>query len=170
MNSQRAYSPAEICKMFGISKSTLFRWEQEPWFPRASRDLSGQRQYTQEHVRAISENQKRKLGREYQRAIEQEDNHSMLEFAEALSLRKFLANDMTGLQELAEYPRLSINTIMQLVRLASEHYRPRDPMFCDILSVALTQSCKLRDMLSDASERNGDGDSDAPAGSEESLP
>jgi DNA-binding transcriptional MerR regulator len=163
MSSQHAYSPAEICKMFGISKSTLFRWEQESWFPVASRDLGGQRQYTQEHIRAISENQKRRLGREYQRAIEQENSDSMLEFAEALSMRKFLANDPTGIQELAEYSRLSANTILQLVRLATEQYHPYDPMFCRILGVAYQQSCKLGDGSSESAERNVDGDTDTPA-------
>lgn len=143
MSSQHVYAPADICKMFGISKSTLFRWEQEKWFPAPGRDLKGERQYTAEHIRAISETQTRKLSKEYQRAMQSENEADLLQFAEAVSLRKFLAGELTGLGELAEYQQLSAATILQLLQLAMDQYAPDDPMFCRILEVAHKQSCRL---------------------------
>jgi len=144
MSSSRTYSPADICKMFGISKSTLFRWEQEEWFPAPARDLKGERQYSTEHIRAISEAQKQKLGKEYERALEAENGASLQQYAEAVSLRKFLANEPTGLRELAEYPTLDPATIILLLKVAMEQYEPSDPMFYDIVKVACDQSLRLQ--------------------------
>jgi len=129
--------------MFGISKSTLFRWEQEAWFPAPGRDLKGERQYTAEHIRAISEKQTEKLSKEYERAMQAENETGLQQYAEAVSLRKFLAGELTGLRELAEYPALSPATILQLLQLAMDQYQPGDQMFCDILKVACEQSCRL---------------------------
>src|ERR1035438_3897641 len=55
--SKRRYTPAEICEIFAVSKSTLFRWEQEAVIPPVPRDEKHQRLYTSEHVRAISRRQ-----------------------------------------------------------------------------------------------------------------
>ena len=87
---QTTYSTAEICEMFGISKSTLFRWEREGLLPPISRDLSGQRLYTQKHLNAISERQKKQLGKRYASAIASNDQNSLAQISEALALRKFL--------------------------------------------------------------------------------
>jgi DNA-binding transcriptional MerR regulator len=143
MNNDWVYSPAEICEMFSISKSTLFRWEREGWFPRVGRDLTGQRQYTQDHLRAISQKQKEQLAKQFERAAGTEDDAGLREIAEAVSLRKFLEGDMTGLYELAEYPQLSLQNIRQLLRTAMERCEPGEGIFCEIIRVVWEQGCKL---------------------------
>lgn len=143
MSGERVYSPNDICKMFNISKSTLFRWEQEEWFPRVSRDLRGQRQYTQAHIQAISEKQKEQLSKQFGRAADVENNATLEGIAQAISLHKFLEGDMTGLYELAEYPRLPPDIILQLAQRALERYTPADKAFCEIMQVVWKQSCKL---------------------------
>jgi len=141
MASDRIYSPAEICEMFGVSKSTLFRWEEQAWFPQVSRDLTNQRQYTQEHIQAIS----RKLdGRQFEQAAKADDEPRLREITEAISLHKFLyLGDKTGLQHLAEYPYLLADTIRQLLRAALEEYEPGEETFCEIIRVVLEKSCRV---------------------------
>lgn len=143
MPTNRTFSPAEICERFDISKTTLFRWEKEPWFPPVDRDLSGERQYTLEHIRVISAKQREQLGKQYGQAIER-DGSRLSELAEAVSLRKFLEGNKTGLYELAEYPQPSRHTIDLLLSAAREQYEPDEDLFREILEVVLEQSRKLR--------------------------
>jgi len=140
LDRERVYSPAEICKMFNISKTTLFRWEQEDWFPRVGRSLGGERQYTWEHIQAIS---KRRVKEHFDGAASTEDEARLREISEIISLHKFIyMGDRTGLQELAEYPGLGREIIQQLLRAALEQYEPGDETFCQILRVVLEQSCR----------------------------
>jgi DNA-binding transcriptional MerR regulator len=143
MAEDRTYSTAEICEMFGVSKSTLFRWERDGFLPSVDRDVNGQRQYSQIHLEAISGRLIKRLGKEMVQAATRENDQALQALTEAVSLRKFLAGDETGLRELAEYDRLPPDTILQLLRVAIERSRPGDPLFCDILKVALDQSCQL---------------------------
>jgi len=139
MGSARVYSPAEICEMFGISKSTLFRWEQEGLLPPVRRALTGQREYTDEHVQAISTKQ---LTTQFERAAVLEDAAGLASIQEALSLSKFVyRGEIIGLYELAEYPKLSTNTIRQLLQVALDQYEPGDKVFCEVLQIVLKQCC-----------------------------
>lgn len=141
MASDRVYSPAEICELFSISKSTLLRWEGQAWFPQVVRDLTNQRQYTQEHIQAISLKQDRK---QFEQAAKADDEGRLREIQEAVSLHKFVySGNKTGLHQLAEYPRLSADTIRQLLRVALEEYELGGETFCEIIRVVLEQSCKL---------------------------
>ena len=137
---ERSYSTAEICEMFNISKSTLFRWEREGLLPSIPRDISGQRKYGPEHLRLISERQKEKLGRRFEQIAEDGDEESYWEISEALSLNKFLEGDSTGLFELAEHPRVSAETQVQLLRIALDHYQPGDPVFQEIIRIIHEQN------------------------------
>ena len=92
----QTYTTAEICEMFGISKSTLFRWEKEDQLPHIPRDINGQREYALEHIHAISERQKKQLGRRYAHAIKVGNETSLLRISEAVAIRKFLEGDITG--------------------------------------------------------------------------
>jgi DNA-binding transcriptional MerR regulator len=142
---QNTYSTAEICEMFGISKSTLFRWEREGLLPHINRDLSGQRLYTQDHLIAISERQKKQLGKRFASAIAAGDQNGLLQISEALALRKFLEGDITGLYELAELPTISEETIKQLMQIGLEQHTPRDQTFCEIIRVLWEHSRELCD-------------------------
>jgi transcriptional regulator with XRE-family HTH domain len=131
----KIFSTAEICEMFGISKSTLFRWEREGKLPPISRDITGQRQYNQEHITAISEKQKKQLGKRYAHAIQAGNDASLLLISEAVAIRKFLEGDITGLYELAELPEVSHDTLKQLMQIGLEQYEPGDQTFCEIIRV-----------------------------------
>ena len=140
MSDNRVYSTAEICEMFDISKSTLFRWEREGILDPVQRDISNQRQYGQEHITAISEIQKEKLSKRYERAMTRGNANGVLKIAEAVSLRKFLEQDMTGLYELAEMRDVSGDTLKQLMKIALEEYDPDDEIFCEIVRVLWEQT------------------------------
>jgi hypothetical protein len=137
------YSPAEVCELFGIAKTTLFRWEQEDWFPRVGRDLSGQRQYSREHIQAIAGKQIEKLSKEYDRALRDEDMDRLQELHEAISKFKFLQDNRTGLSELREYSHVSDATSRLLLRSAWEQYSPHDRTWREIIKVVLDQSREL---------------------------
>jgi DNA-binding transcriptional MerR regulator len=54
VNDQTYYRTAEVCRMAGISRSTLFRWMKEGLVPDVEyRDWRGWRLFTAEQVQAI---------------------------------------------------------------------------------------------------------------------
>ena len=81
MAEDRTYSTAEICDMFGVSKSTLFRWERDGLLPSVDRDVNGQRQYSQIHLEAISGRLIKRLGKEMVQAATRE-NLSLIHISE----------------------------------------------------------------------------------------
>jgi hypothetical protein len=121
--------------MFNISKSTLFRWEKEGLLPVVPRDISGQRQYSLEHIRAISKRQKQRLGKQFAHAIKAGSEGSILKISEALAIRKFLEGDITGIYELAELPEISTDTLRQLMQIGLDQFQPGDRTFCEIIRV-----------------------------------
>jgi len=143
IKKDQVYSTAEICELFGISKSTLFRWERENLLPSIPRDISGQRLYTQDHVLAISERQKKQLGKRFERAVEAGDETSLIRIQEAVALRKFLEGDVTGLYELEELPAVSNGTLKQIMQIGLDQYEPGDQTFCEIIRVLWEHSREL---------------------------
>jgi DNA-binding transcriptional MerR regulator len=150
------YSPAEVCELFDISKSTLLRWEREGTLPSPSRNASDQREpriYSQRDIQVIARKQEDELDRKYQATSRRLDEHKRIgrehnlerlhELLELRSLRKFLAGNELGLAELSEYAQLHPRTILVLLRLALYHSRPEEPVFAHILKVAAEQSAKL---------------------------
>jgi hypothetical protein len=133
--SKRRYTPAEICEIFAVSKSTLFRWEQEAVIPSVPRDEKNQRLYTSEHVRAISRRQGDVLRRRYDSALHSEDLDALVDISEANALRKFLDGDNTGLKTMEYLPRLSDCTIRHLLRVAAEEPDRTGPLYCNIIQV-----------------------------------
>jgi DNA-binding transcriptional MerR regulator len=140
---EHIYATAEICEMFSISKSTLFRWEREGQLPPIPRDISGQRQYNLDHLIAISERQKKKLGVQYAHAIKAGNEISLLQISEAVAMRKFLEGDITGLYELAELPEVSNDTLKQIMQIGLDQYEPGDRTFCEIIRVLWEHSRDL---------------------------
>jgi len=135
IKKDQVYSTAEICEMFGISKSTLFRWEREGQLPHIPRDISGQRQYNLDHITAISKRQKIQLGRRYAHAIKAGDEDSLQQISEAVAMRKFLEGDITGLYELAELAEVSKDTLQHIMQIGLDQYEPGDTIFCEIIRV-----------------------------------
>lgn len=139
-DDEQTYTPAQICKMFDISKSTLFRWEREGHIPPARRDWQGYRQYTSEHVQALLKRRVAKLmsgrneGPATQKKLEQ--------YTELASLQKFInQKDKLGLNELAEHEFLSAETIHRLLQEA-QRYDPADEVFGQIIELVYSQTRK----------------------------
>jgi DNA-binding transcriptional MerR regulator len=137
---ESVYSPAQVCKKFGISKSTLLRWEAEGHVPAPDRNLRGERRYTQEHCEAIARFvQSRQHRQRYAQILAEDtqDARSRLErLGEENALFKFMnLRDPTGLVELREYSPLQPSTIRQLLRVAADGYDPSEDRFWDILDV-----------------------------------
>lgn len=127
---ERRYSTADLCSFFNISKSTLFRWEKQSWFPQVGRNRNDDRQYSPIHLQAIS--QQVDPGR-FRRAASAEDDGLLAETEEAQAFHKFLINrDNTDLRHL-RYLRLGEQTIKHLLRIAIEEYGPSDSTFWEII-------------------------------------
>jgi DNA-binding transcriptional MerR regulator len=135
------YTPAEICQIVGISKSTLFRWEEEQAFPRVPRDRESQDQrlYTQEHINYIN---RRLLNKQYKHAADRGDIKALDEIHEEMSIRKFIAGDTIGLNELSNYDQLKPRTISTLLQIASERFTPGEETFCKIIELVQEKACK----------------------------
>jgi hypothetical protein len=52
-NNHKTFKTAEICRMFDISKTTLFRWEKEGLISTLGRDWRNWRIYSQENLTQI---------------------------------------------------------------------------------------------------------------------
>ena len=59
--SAGVYTPAEICELFDIARTTLFRWEKEGVMPAVARDKKGNRIYTDKHLKSIGQKVTRRL-------------------------------------------------------------------------------------------------------------
>lgn len=47
------YSAAEICRMFDVTKTTLFKWEKEGKLPKVKKDWRGWRVFTDDNIKEI---------------------------------------------------------------------------------------------------------------------
>jgi len=139
------YSPAQVCRRFGISKSTLLRWEAEGYIPAPDRNLRGERRYTRAHCEAIARFIQSRRHRQRYAQILAEDTQGarrkLAELGEQNALFKFVnLRDPTGLAELREYSPLQPSTIRQLLRVAADDYDPSEDRFWDIIDVVCETS------------------------------
>jgi DNA-binding transcriptional MerR regulator len=139
------YGPAQVCRRFGISKSTLLRWETEGYIPVPDRNFRGERCYAQEHLKAIARFiQSRRYRQRYAQimAEDAQDSLSKLEeLGEQNALFKFVnLRDSTGLIELREYSPLQPSTIRELLRIAADDYAPTEDRFWEIIDVVCETS------------------------------
>lgn len=145
MPKDHKYSPVEICQIFGISKSTLLRWEREGVLKDIKRDIrTGEREYSQEDIHVIYERLAEQLSLQYKRSLEAGDTEAALRIHERTALQRLIQGEVfIGLQTLNALDHLSKEAIDQLLQIAREQYEPADPAYCRILRVASEQSCKL---------------------------
>lgn len=137
---EEALSPAQVCARFGISKSTLFRWEAEGHVPAPDRNLRGERQYTQSHLAGIARFvQSRRHRSRYAQIFNgeaQDARAKLVELGEQNALFKFVnLGDMTGLAELWEYRPLQPATIRELLKAALKQHDPEDLPFREIIDL-----------------------------------
>jgi DNA-binding transcriptional MerR regulator len=142
--SERTLSPAEICEVFDIAKSTLLRWEREQQIPTADRDSLGERRYGGTHLRAVAE---KVLKSRYAIASRSENASALEELTELSALCKFLAGDELGLDELRERRHLSERTIKGLLSLALQ-LRSADEEFARIVEVLWSHVNRVRSQRS----------------------
>ncbi|MEW6402139.1 MAG: hypothetical protein AB1649_10085 [Chloroflexota bacterium] len=135
MDKERTYSPAEICNMFKIAKTTLFRWEAEGRISDVPRKLNDEREYSKKHIKEIADIQIETLKQIYERAAETENESQMEQVHDALTMMKILyLEDLSGLRELAEHNSLSDMVITQLLQKALES-TPRERIFKEIVEL-----------------------------------
>lgn len=133
--TEKVYSPAEICSMFRIAKTTLFRWEAEGRISAVPRKLNDEREYTKKHIKEIANIQLETLKQIYERAAETENQEQMERVHEELTMVKILyLEDLSGLFELAQKNSLSDMVISELLRKALE-LNPKDRIFREIIEV-----------------------------------
>jgi DNA-binding transcriptional MerR regulator len=145
MAEESIYSPAEVCEKLGISKSTLFRWEDNGYIPAPDRNLRGDRCYTQLDLEDIARFVQLRRHRQRYAQVLAEDNEDtrpkLEELGEQNALFKFVnLRDPTGLAELREYSPLQPSTICQLLKVAVDNYDPSGDRFWDIIDVVCETS------------------------------
>lgn len=59
--TQMEYTPADICRCFGVPRTTLLRWEADGTIPRVPRDRDGNRVYSQKHFERVGQKLARRL-------------------------------------------------------------------------------------------------------------
>jgi len=135
MTTKTTFSPAEICEMFGIVKTTLFRWEADKKLSPVRRKLNKEREYTKTHVKEIAHMHIETLSQLYERAAEAEDPQQMAKIHEALTMTKILyLDDPSGVTELAQQIPLTDKVIQQLLKKATET-STNDRLFREIIEV-----------------------------------
>lgn len=127
----RTFSTAEVCEMLDISKSTLFRWENDGILENVGRDHKHERVYTEDHIKRI-------LARKFEHVAEMDTTASLESMHEFVSLRKFQSGDVTGLYELEEYDKLSSEAIQSLIHFLAD-YEFSDPIFGRLLRLISNQ-------------------------------
>ena len=139
------YSPAEICKWFGIPRTTLFRWENAGEIPNTDRGSKGERVYAQKHIKKIAELARARLSEEIDLAARYHPASQAitLDFLERLGLIKFFSsrNDdrdrgLEALEGLARQKRFSPETESALFEEAQRR-PPEDKIRQRILQLIL---------------------------------
>jgi hypothetical protein len=130
------FSPVQICQMFGISKTSLLRWEREGKIPLAHRTLEGERQYTIDDVNRIAEI---RIGHHYNRAVTPYDPERLEKLHEEITRLKILYIDpQVGLLELAAHKPAPEGLIRDLLIKASQ-LDLKDPIYKDIIEFLYAQ-------------------------------
>jgi DNA-binding transcriptional MerR regulator len=131
MSMENTLSPARVCEILSISKSTLLRLERDEEIPAADRASSGERRYGGKQLEAI-------VGRKFAHASNSENVLALDEWTEKLALCKFLQGNETGLTELEERPRLSERTLKEMLSRALQ-LSPSDDQFAKIVRLVCSQ-------------------------------
>ncbi|MFN0085618.1 MAG: MerR family transcriptional regulator [Blastocatellia bacterium] len=123
--ADRTYTPAEVCELFDVARTTLFRWEEQEEIPKAVRK-GGERLYTQEHLRSIQELMRKRLREEINAAsrYRADEEHPTFDQLERLCRLEFVSpgeqrHGLQTLYALSKQRALSQKTLDLLIKLAS---------------------------------------------------
>jgi DNA-binding transcriptional MerR regulator len=152
-------SPAQICDLFEISKSTLFRWEKAGIISPPQRDELEQRQYTQKNIFEIAQQLKPQIKTKMARtsSIENIDDEDIEKAHESLYIWKFIQNQPNVLDELGYYsPTLSEESIQKLCKIGFERYEPLSKEFIQFAKIIIEKSEQFNEKKSNWLKRMGD--------------
>ncbi len=148
MKDGRRYSTVEVCEMFRVSRSTLFRWEREGMLGEVERGIDDDRKYSSENLKLL---RNKKFSKQYKSQIVQSDkskyniNHykqNITNITQDMSVSKVLIGDITGLVELEDQQEpLKPKHAQHLLRFATNELEPKDEQFCRIIHLIATRFC-----------------------------
>lgn len=142
MTENISLSSAEVCELFEISKSTLFRWEKEKRFPKPLRDSNNQRLYSIDQIKAINE---RKRYSQYEKFTATEDPNNISNLKKIHienSLYKLIIGNAGGIKELKEHGRLEPDEIITAIKILLRCHMPDSIFFCETIEM-IANKCKL---------------------------
>lgn len=123
--ADRTYTPAEVCELFDVARTTLFRWEEQDEIPKALRK-ENERFYTQEHMRSIEVLMRKRLREEINAAsrYDPDEEHPTFDQLERLCRLEVVSpgdqeHGLRTLYALSKRDRLSQKTLDLLIKLAS---------------------------------------------------
>lgn len=120
MTEIHGYSPAEVCQMFKIAKTTLFRWEQEYQINPKRKLSNDEREYSDENIKQIAWVQLGTLTTLFEKAAMAEDQERMRQILEEISRIKALYTaPLLGLTELGEYKTIPESVLRALLLKAT---------------------------------------------------
>jgi DNA-binding transcriptional MerR regulator len=135
------FSPAQVKDWFGISRTTLFRWEQENRIPKTKRGNNKERAYDQTHLRRIYELVCEKLNQELELSVRDnpDDEQTWRRMMERIYKAKLFAGD----------PNVALNAIRELKAVATEQGLSQDTakLLVDYLYSGLCTNKTARRMI-----------------------
>lgn len=132
----KTYSPSEVCDLFQVAKTTLYRWETDGKISPVPRKRGGEREYKQSHIAEIAKLQLKDLSKEHRLASRSENETWMKKILQTKSIIKTLyLEDLSGVYELAESREtLSKETVRELLLKAAD-LEPEDALFEGIIEL-----------------------------------
>ena len=137
-------SSSDICKLFGMSKSTLFRWEEQDSFPPIERTASDARQYSLEIVHWLANDLRERHGKQYSQAIKRVDQARLGELHREMQRLKFIAGDSTSLYEMIAADEITPQIIHDRLGILLLLYEPGDSFFSEALHVLALAAAPFR--------------------------
>ena len=142
MPEELTSSTIEVCEMFDISKTTLFRWEREGKLGHIRRDERDRRVFTRQNLEKVCYQKIRKRYEKIEDRNQDLNRQEFLELEHLKSVDKFLTGDLTGLEELKHYDyneaRLHPSHIKRLLKFALREFHPYNEIFYDVIDVINT--------------------------------
>ena len=149
LSMNRQYSTAEVCNLFNVSKSSVFRWEHDGFLGEVKKGKKG-RVYSQENLKKIcSLTSKKRLAQTYKYAAKIKKRNPSLagkvlkEEEQEKSVSKFLSGEYLGLQELIEgRSKIENHNIKRLLKYIIENYETHDKAFCQVIRL-ISEHCDI---------------------------
>ena len=138
----QGFAPADVCAIFGFSKSTLFRYERDGVFPPVPRaSHADERTYLAEHLDAIATRRLHDLFQSAHRAEDEKKLQRTMELRGALRLLVDGSDD--SFDWIEQLPTLGEETLRFLLRFVLPMWQVGDRRFNHTLRLILCHSEQL---------------------------